>query len=262
MKLWVLAENTRSAEDFRCEHGLSLYMEVNGHRILFDAGQSDAFLYNAEALGIDLSAVDMAILSHGHYDHGGGLKQFLQANQKAPVYLSQHAFGQHCSKTGAYIGLDPALTQNERLIFTEDRYVIDDTLTLLSCNEQPREASFNACGLSRRTEKGLIPDDFRHEQYLLIEEEGRRILISGCSHKGILNIMQWLKPDVLIGGFHFMRLDPDTAKADLLSAAEELAAYPTTYYTGHCTGLPQYALLKSVLGDRLSYMSTGEMLCP
>ena len=73
--------------------------------------------------------------------------------------------------------------------------------------------------------------------------------------------MQWLKPDVLIGGFHFMRLDPEEAKADLLSAAEELAAYPTTYYTGHCTGLPQYALLKSVLGDRLSYMSTGEMLC-
>ena len=102
-------------------------------------------------------------------------------------------------------------------------------------------------------------DDFLHEQYLLIEEEGKRILISGCSHKGIFNIAEWFKPDVLIGGFHFMKLDPD-AEEDagfLNKAAEILLRYDTTYYTCHCTGEMQYAFLKEKMGDRLQYAATG-----
>ena len=82
MKLWTLVENTSCNENLKNEHGLSFYIETQNHKILFDFGQSDIFLENANKMGIDLSKVDIAILSHGHYDHGGGLKTFMKINEK------------------------------------------------------------------------------------------------------------------------------------------------------------------------------------
>jgi 7,8-dihydropterin-6-yl-methyl-4-(beta-D-ribofuranosyl)aminobenzene 5'-phosphate synthase len=105
-------ENTSCREDLACEHGLRLYIETENHKILFDAGQSAAFAENAEKLGVDLRKVDLAVLSHGHYDHGGGLERFLEINQKAPVYVSSYAFEPHYSANG-YIGLDLQLQGRE-----------------------------------------------------------------------------------------------------------------------------------------------------
>ena len=82
MRITCLAENT-ACNGFEAEHGLSLYIETNGNRILFDMGQTDLFSGNAEKLGIDLNTVDFAVISHGHYDHGGGLRKFLEINQKS-----------------------------------------------------------------------------------------------------------------------------------------------------------------------------------
>ena len=109
MKLITLMENTTTRDDLVCEHGLSLYIEAGDLRILFGAGQSAAFADNAEKLGVDLSAVDLCILSHGHYDHGGGIARFLEVNDHAPVYVSRHAFGDFYNAEGKYIGLDSAL---------------------------------------------------------------------------------------------------------------------------------------------------------
>ena len=102
----------------------------------------------------------------------------------------------------------------------------------------------------------MQPDDFRHEQYLLIEEAGKRILISGCSHQGILNIVEWFRPDVLIGGFHFSKLPTDKT---LRSFAKELDAYDTEYYTCHCTGTAQYEWMKQSM-QHLHYLSTGQSI--
>ena len=104
----------------------------------------------------------------------------------------------------------------------------------------------------------FLPDDFLHEQYLLIEENGKRVLLSGCSHKGILNILHWFRPDVLVGGFHFKQLPPDSDR--LRAYGEALAKYDTVFYTGHCTGQDQYAVLKTILGDQLHAISTGTVL--
>ena len=92
MKCTVLVENTSLNEHYRCEHGLSLFIETAGQRILFDTGQSDLFAENAEKLGVDLSQVDFAVISHGHYDHGGGIQKFLDINHSAPVYIHEDAF--------------------------------------------------------------------------------------------------------------------------------------------------------------------------
>ena len=251
MTITVLTENTACRESLTCEHGLSLYIEACGKRILFDAGQSAAFADNAEKLGIDLSTVDFAVLSHGHYDHGGGLKRFLEINETAPVYLRQDAFGCHRNAEGRYIGLSQELKSSPRLIFTGDSLEIAPGITLFSCNGLPRPFGTDSAGLTLEGK----PDLFLHEQYLLIEEEGRRILISGCSHKGILNIVSWFRPDVLVGGFHFMKIPPESPSLD--SAAEKLLEFPTVYHTGHCTGAAQFARLKAKMGRRLHGISTG-----
>ena len=259
MKITVLAENTACREDLTCEHGLSLFIETGKHRILFDAGQTDAFAENAEKLGIDLKTADLAILSHGHYDHSGGIARFLEANSVAPVYLHREAFTPHYNADGKYIGVDPALAESPRLHFTDREETLAEGITLHSCNHLPRPVPFGSFGLTMQASGQIQPDDFRHEQYLLIEEKGKRICVSGCSHKGILNIVSWFRPDVLVGGFHFMRLDPAVpADAEALdAAATRLLDGKTQYYTGHCTGESQFAFLKARMGQRLQALSTG-----
>lgn len=259
MIIRVLIENT-ACSGLHAEHGLSLYIEWNGRKILFDAGQSGLFAENAEQMGAALNEVDLAILSHGHYDHSGGLLRFLECNDHAPVCVSRHAFGGYYAADGRYIGVDPALKESGRLVLTGDETALCSGMTLYTMNGRP--AAYPAAGHGLGMEKNgiIVPDEFLHEQYLLLEERGRRILISGCSHKGILNIMDWLKPDVLVGGFHFMKMDVRQEEEKLRSAADALLAFPAEYYTCHCTGLEQYAVLKERMGERLHYLSAGDVI--
>lgn len=264
MKITALLENTTEREDMLTEHGLSLYIETEKHKILFDMGQTGLFAQNAAALGIDLSAVDIAVLSHGHYDHGGGLKTFLEINQTAPVYLNCHAFEPHYHGTEKYIGLDISLSGSERLVFTDGTTIIGNGLTLCSCKEKVRKHSLISSGLNVLGNDGFLPEDFRHEQYLLVEEpaegaedgKSRTVLFSGCSHKGILDIADWFRPDVLIGGFHFSKLPLDDT---LKSFAEYLDAFRTEYYTCHCTGRKQFAFMEQYMRG-LHYLSCGQSI--
>ena len=93
--------------------------------------------------------------------------------------------------------------------------------------------------------------------YLLIRDGERRIIVSGCSHRGVMNIKTWFAPDVFIGGFHLMKLDPEKEATRLKFTAMELLKKETVYYTGHCTGEKQYEALKTHMGDRLHRLSTG-----
>ena len=257
MKIWVLLENSRCREDLSCEHGLSLYIETGDKKILFDAGQTGAFAQNAEKMGVDLEAVDFCILSHGHYDHGGGLKHFLEINPTAPIYVQEGAFTPCYDGKEAYIGLDPGLRESGRILFCQGTRELCPGITLTDGNDLPRFDPIDSAGLTRLAGQRYIPDQFSHEQYLLVREGEKRLCISGCSHKGIGNIVRWFTPDVLIGGFHYMKKDPVSDGPWLREAAGKLLAGNTLYYTGHCTGEGPYAFLKQIMGSRLNRLSTG-----
>lgn len=252
MRIVTLLENTACRDDLACEHGLSLYIETGNTKILFDAGQTGAFADNGEKLGIDFSQVDMAVLSHGHYDHGGGLARFLEINQNAPVYLHRDAFEPHFNGSEKYIGLDTGLLASHRLRFVSEDIRIAPGITLHT--SRPGIYPVQPFGLTVRRNGNFVPEDFCHEQYLLVEENGKRICVSGCSHRGILNIVNVFRPDVLVGGFHFMKVSDRDA---LERAAAELLRYPAVYYTGHCTGQAQFAILKERMGEKLQALSTG-----
>ncbi|MBE7065537.1 MAG: MBL fold metallo-hydrolase [Ruminococcaceae bacterium] len=261
MKIKVLAENRVANDDFIAEHGLSLYIEANGKKILFDMGKTDAFVRNAQHLDVDIPGIDFAVLSHGHYDHGGGLKKFLELNETAPVYLSKYAFGEHYADNSArFIGIDRSLEENNHLVFAGDYLKISDAFELFSFNECERMYKTEVFALTAKIDGEFIEEDFRHEQYLMINENGKRILISGCSHKGILNIMEWTKPDVLVGGFHFFKVDISDGKSEFLDAAATvLNDYDTSYYTCHCTGEEQFEYLKKQMNN-LEYISCGDVV--
>lgn len=258
MKLITLIENLSYNDALSCEHGLSLYIEACGKRILFDAGETGAFADNAEKLGVDLSLVEVAILSHGHSDHSGGLLRFLSVNESAPVYLRKSALDDYYGSKGDYIGLDERLKCSSRLRFVGDSQKIGDGLTVISGTVITEHQPIDSAGLTVRRNGLSLPDSFCHEQYLLIEEGGKRILISGCSHRGILNIAQHFQPDVLVGGFHFFKQEPGSRM--IKEAADQLLEYQTIYYTGHCTGEEQYLFMKKIMADRLRYLSTGTEL--
>jgi len=254
MKITVLTENTCKSGKYNCEHGLSLYIETEKYNILFDMGQTSLFADNAEKLGINLSDVHFAVLSHGHYDHGGGLARFLEINNTAPVYISRLAFGEHFNGTEKHIGLDKTLENNGRLVFADDVCEISDGFTLYSCNKNEKPYDLGSFGLTEKTDVGFVPDRFLHEQYLLIEENGKKVLISGCSHKGILNIAGWFDADVIVGGFHFSKLPLDDT---LKEYAEILDGTGIHFYTCHCTGTEQYEFMKKYM-KKLDYISVGD----
>lgn len=258
MKITVLTENTANDSRLIAEHGLSLFIEAADKRILFDTGQTNAFARNALSLGVDLSKADIAVLSHGHYDHGGGISTFLSLNDIAPVYLAKEAFGAHFNGSEKYIGLDQGLKSNKRLVFVDDEFEINENIRLISCNKKERLYQTEPFGLNIEIGGVMQPESFLHERYLLINENGKRILFSGCSHKGILNIQEWFKPDVFVGGFHLSKIDPATPDREgLRKTAKALMKYETKYYTAHCTGTAQYEYLKTVMGDRLEYLHVG-----
>ncbi len=254
MQITILSENTSKSAEFGAEHGLSMYIETQHYRILFDMGQSSLFSENAERCGVDINQVDFAVLSHGHYDHGGGLARFLEINNHAPIYLSEFAFEPHYNGTEKYIGLDASLSKNPRFHYVKESEKIENSVIVVTMNNDAKKYGLDSAELKLKENGVFVPEDFRHEQYLVIEEKGKKVLFSGCSHKGILDIAAYFTPDVLIGGFHFSKLPLDEK---LTEYAEILNRHNTDFYTCHCTGCAQFAHLKKTM-SRLRYLSAGE----
>ena len=261
MRITVLVEN-QPVEGIQAAHGLSLYVELPGRRLLFDVGPDETLFANADALGVDLAAVDTVIISHGHYDHGGALEAFLAINHQAKVYIQRQAFQLHESRTlppYRNIGLNPALMAHPQVILLDGDHTIDDTLSLFTV---PDASLCPSTANSNLYENGA-PDRFLHEQNLLIRGD-TPVLLMGCSHTGVVNILKAAPtvPKVCIGGLHlYSPARNETVAPSLMDdIAAHLAAYPELrIYTGHCTGTEACEYLSRKL-PHLRYLHGGESL--
>lgn len=270
MRIVCLIENTPGNPDCLHEHGLSIYIETKNHKLLVDTGATDAFLHNAEKLGIDLTKVDTVILSHGHYDHSGGILSFAEMNPNAQIYMQKAASEDYFSirETGeTYIGIDKKILGLPGLVLLEGDAGIDEELALFSHVTGRRFWAKSNLRLKRKSGDELVQDEFAHEQCLVIEQEGKRILLSGCAHNGILNILDRYReiygnePDVVISGFHMMQKEYTESDWETIRAtARELCNYPTIFYTGHCTGTEAYDVMKEIMGEQLHPIHSGEEL--
>ncbi len=270
MKVTALIENKSIDDAFHAQHGLSLYIETSSHKMLFDTGQDDAFIKNAEMLGIDLSLVDIAVISHGHYDHGGGLNDFLNLNQKASVYLSKHAFEKHLKmkdEKTLFIGINQPESMRRIQLIDQDMRLNDSIQLFTDIDYQPSVIRDEHLYYE---EKGMIKKEiFNHELYLVVQEHHHQVLFTGCSHKGIEHIIDEIERKLhqavhsVIGGFHFSHYhqanDIETAYLQHLGKKMQ-AAKTNTYYACHCTGEEAFNVLEQSMGKKLASLSAGEQI--
>ena len=271
MRLYTLVEEHAADPTFGCEHGLSFYLETEREHLLFDLGQSELFLRNAHTLGLDIARVDRAFLSHGHYDHGGGLAAFLRENDHAPVYVHSRAFEPHFSRKPEgvrSIGLDSGLAHHPRLVPTGDVYEVSPNLLLFSDVTGTECQSEGGKNLLERVGDAYVPDAFAHEQSLIVYDKGKCLLFTGCAHRGVVNLVQRAAehagrmPDVVVGGMHLYSPSQKKSEPDELIRAvgERLGKTGARYLTGHCTGEHAYAVLHDMLGDQIGYLPAGSQV--
>ena len=288
MKWTVLSDNRSRNPALETEHGLSILIETERHRILLDTGASDLFIRNAEILGFDLSNVDYVFISHGHSDHAGGLRYFLEQNTKAKVIVSPDAMsGQFFSKRGNLHSITaewPVIDDN-RFILIDHTCEIAEGLHVIAHisqvhpmpkgnqnlfvkpNEQ-NEACFNSVMARKGRMKSnlyvqdangdYIHDDFRHELALYVDG----LLFTGCAHSGLENILSacpW-PVNTVVGGFHL--LDLQETDEEIKALAQRLKAkYPETqFYTSHCTGDGVFEVMKSVMEEQLQSFRCGTII--
>lgn len=297
MRIINLVENEIGDSGCEAAHGLSFYVETENHKLLFDAGggrsptaipleqpksaacsrasdtsPSELVLRNAQKLGVNLSAVDTVILSHGHYDHSGGILPFVEMNPRAKIYMQYNAGGEYYAFDGEekgfrYIGIDKKILLLPQVQFLKGDTKLDDELQLFTVEKHAYPLPSTNKRLRELCDGEYIQDEFHHEQNLLLTAGGKKILFCGCAHNGILNVMETLErkfgsdslPDLVIGGFHLMKRT-EFSEADTVEVTEianRLKSYKAHFATCHCTGLPVFNQMKEIMGDQLSYVRSG-----
>ncbi len=274
MKIITLIENKLSeSKDLDIEHGLSIYMEVDDKKILFDTGQSGNFIENAKKMDVDLKKLDYVAISHGHFDHSGGLERLIkEINPDIKLYLGNGFFNKKYSlrEDGDYSYLGNSF--DERLLKEHNvkfKYVTEDitklTENIMIFTNFKREDEFENTNPFMYLKQGddYIKDEFLDEISLGIKTSKGLVLVVGCSHVGVLNIINTveertgLKIYALIGGTHLVKEDDERINTVIGYLKEKEIEIIGAC---HCTGKQGETMLSQQLDDSFVNNNTGDVL--
>lgn len=272
MKVHILNNNIVRKRGLLAEHGLSLLIEFNGKFILFDTGQTDVYVHNAKSMGHDLKQVENIILSHGHYDHCGGL-EFFPFNNSPKIYINNSAFfkkiginsdGVTFRDIGIPWNINKETFNNSNFVFTKSYEQIDSGVYLLSGIQ-------NYPSMDKLSENIIVErdgikkiDKMEDEQLLVIKDENGINIFVGCSHPGIISCIKHVvdffpneKITTLIGGMHLEREN----ESELLKKMQKLESFGIKKIIPlHCTGIKAIVQIKKFFSDRCEIAYTGDTL--
>lgn len=269
IRITFLSENKTESEECSAEHGLSVLIQTPDNKILFDTGASDLFAKNGEALGENLTDVDFAVISHGHYDHTGGIKRFCEINPTAPVYIHKDAFaetyglenGEIESKTcGIRMSSEDRAKIEERFIYTDGILKTDENTVITGTI--PSTDVMTEKFYEKRPDGSFVPDEMLHEQALIIRDERGLFVFSGCSHRGVVPVLEYAgeifpgeRLFLLVAGMHLYSATEDVRR----NVIEKVLKLDTkNIMPVHCTGIDAICDLKRFMGASCIVPTAGK----
>jgi 7,8-dihydropterin-6-yl-methyl-4-(beta-D-ribofuranosyl)aminobenzene 5'-phosphate synthase len=269
IQITILVEDRSSLPELRAEHGISLVLDIDGMQWLFDTGQSSLVVDNARSLGIDLKKIKGIILSHGHYDHTGGLKSVLDETGDVAIYAHPGIFRERFrrEKSGKFspigIPFSRHLLEESGARFNLAVSGREISSGIYISGEIPRITSFEQGDPLLVVKEGdqSIPDPFLDDQFILIDDDDGVIMITGCCHSGLINSLKKVRElhprkriKAIVGGLHLRAAD-QTKLEKIIRLLEPFA--PEEIIAGHCTGEGAEAALSHAFGSRFRKMETG-----
>ncbi|MGD9887680.1 MAG: MBL fold metallo-hydrolase [Halothiobacillaceae bacterium] len=264
LELTVLVENQPAGRGLLGEHGIAFHLRADGQQVLFDTGQGLTLTHNADQLGIDLAALDAIVLSHGHYDHTGGLTAVLERCGDVDIYLHPEAMQPKFNRDGKEIGAPATslavLGKAEHLHMTDKPTEI--VHGLFATGPIPRRNAFEDTGGpfycdAHKQHEDLLPDD--QALYALLPEGV--VVILGCCHAGLVNTLEYISEltegrpvHAVIGGTHLLRASEERLAytAGLLETLNVKLLAPN-----HCTGLNAQCYLRQRFPERFAEAPAG-----
>jgi len=270
IRITTLSENTAGMGDFLGEWGLSILLETEGTTILFDSGKSTSAVYNADSLNVDLVKINKIVLSHGHYDHTGGLRNMLRRIGKeidivAHPDIWQAKYSRRKDEPDRYIGIPFQQKELESLgaRFNLVKKSVGIAENVFTTGEVPMVTDFEKIdeGLFVKEESGWQPDKLFDDQALVIKTEVGLVIILGCAHRGVINTLYHArqltgvdKIHTVIGGSHLMGVSEERLW-QTIGALRELGIQKMGLC--HCTDLPADSLLAQEFGERFFFNKAG-----
>lgn len=264
-KMTVIVDNI-AQNSLPGEWGLSILFEYGDKKILADTGASELFADNMKKLGIDINGVDFGVLSHAHYDHANGIERFLCDNKNAKFYLRESTAADCYFKKfifRKYIGIPKNILSDysDRIEFASGDTKICEGVYLIPHKTTGLETIGRRESMYRKVGKEYIPDDFSHEQSLVLETEKGLVIVNCCSHGGAANIINEVKQTFpekkvygIIGGFHLY----NKSEAEVRELSQKIKDTGIEYVcTGHCTKDKAFRIMKQELGDKLEQLHVG-----
>ncbi len=268
IKITTLVENTATKARFRAEHGFSMLIEKDGELILWDTGQTDAVIHNAKLLNIDLSKIKKVALSHGHYDHVGGLKYLLDYTQPT-VYAHPDIFRKRYSKLSddgslRYIGIeDRDFFEKKKAKFVLNDKPIEITEGIFTTGFEDMHTDFEEVDKNfvYETQNGYQKDYVDDDMSLVIDTKDGLFVLFGCAHRGIINIIDNVENHFnkkvigFLGGTHLGPASPNQREKTI----EELQKrdYIKIMGPSHCTGMLMNAELFCNFKNRIIFNNVG-----